>query len=573
MMIQDGDIVTLFSNAQASVFPNNTAFHFTNRLPHLWRIDRGERWRVGVAEIATLNTLKTIPKPLYFRLQSRSQDERWLDRQFVYTQKESINSTAMTKADVQQILEKMKLLQPDYRYSSSTVNELTNASSFNVLRGFLHVLQSQSGYKPCLGLHEASDGKLVLDVNGSDDNLMYILSPALQHALLLRDGCGRTETWTPSFDMLSKLTVHMKDKSGKNPFWYKVVSADGKRNVWPGFPSSIGKDPFAVLHSLAEKFDFFDATVTENSKSHPGTRIHLSFKATPSVAAVWIDENFLNVNITQEKWRIGLSVTNSTYTLKGGEADNVYSFSNHGGNIMKSDGTTRAFYMVDGTDLYLWAPSRKPFEEAKITNFKMTLLPNTRVKQQPVSYTHTYWVPTGEYTLDTFMNECKQLVSKQKVMTMEFSPGSIDSSKGVSSTKRLRTDDYRVAIKTRPGYEVHFEPTLAAILGLEQDVIHDDYSATRPVLLSNFTYTLMLYTNIIQPSIHGGQFETVLRSIPINPDNAQGMMTHEFQHIQYHDLAMSELHDIEVKIRDDTGSLVPFRDGRTMLRLKFIRVQ
>ena len=49
-------------------------------------------------------------------------------------------------------------------------------------------------------------------------------------------------------------------------------------------------------------------------------------------------------------------------------------------------------------------------------------------------------------------------------------------------------------------------------------------------------------------------------------------MSQQFHHVQYHDVGLSEIYNIQIELRDDSGDLVLLKEGRTMIKLRFIRV-
>ena len=51
------------------------------------------------------------------------------------------------------------------------------------------------------------------------------------------------------------------------------------------------------------------------------------------------------------------------------------------------------------------------------------------------------------------------------------------------------------------------------------------------------------------------------------------MVAMEFKNIQFHKFHATALEDLTVEIRDDTGDIVRFNDGRTMLKLVFRRAK
>ena len=94
--------------------------------------------------------------------------------------------------------------------------------------------------------------------------------------------------------------------------------------------------------------------------------------------------------------------------------------------------------------------------------------------------------------------------------------------------------------------------------------------SSRSVNVSSFTYNLMLYCNFTTPYIQGGQFEKVLRTIPFPTKKEKGEhFAIEFKHIHFQNISQSQLQDLTIEIRDDTGEIVRFNEGRTMLKLVF----
>ena len=68
--LKSESVITLFSNAQPDIFPKNTAYQFTNRLPHPCHLNNDQLydWQIALTEFSTLNTLDTTPTDLKVRV-------------------------------------------------------------------------------------------------------------------------------------------------------------------------------------------------------------------------------------------------------------------------------------------------------------------------------------------------------------------------------------------------------------------------------------------------------------------------------------------------------------------------
>ena len=186
------------------------------------------------------------------------------------------------------------------------------------------------------------------------------------------------------------------------------------------------------------------------------------------------------------------------------------------------------------------------------------------------SSTTVYRVPRGNYSMDSFISFLKRLWSKQKLFTFR-----IEAKDASKPSKSNETQDFYFSIKpNEEGYRFTFDSRLQSILGLKNAIISgkEEVQADRPILLSSFAYNILLYCKFIKPSIQGGQFERVLRTIPfpLKQASVENYMT-EFRNIEFHDIATSTLEDLSIELRDDSGEVLPLNEGRTMVKLVFIK--
>lgn len=573
-MIQSHDVVTLFSNAQPNLFPTNTAYRFTNRLPHLWNIPQSEQWRVGVTEFSTLNTLDTIPTDLTLdvcidndpRFSKSRQKERF---QFFMSGQDI--SKALTVDEIKSRIMSMQHYTPNIPPSFVNCN-IPWKTFVNGLAGVTQQMLSQGGYDTYL-LFKKEDSTIKVGVKNNNTTLSdmrYVMSPALQQLLLLDDPTGIQALKT--FDALKDRYV--SSKNGKFcDFWYRILPDDHTVTHWPQFPDSVKNDPFLVLENLARKYDFF---TFEEDADGENTTVKLKFNETNEIVMVEFPDNFLMLTDKHDGLTFKLTVSMPQYQITDENKkmiEDAYPLGKH--LIDGANTTTTRFFLTDGAEIQLSRKtSAKPPSGYELKNFKLITYQAKTVLTQ-VPYHQTYRIPRGNYSLDSFMKTLKQCLSNQPLFLFNLQEKTSDT----ATAKRVRLETpprkYTCTLKlTTPGYRITLDPRLQSILAFEHNTVrqYEVLASLRPILLSSFTYHLMLYCNFIKSNIQGGQLEPVLRTIPFPTQKQRGesVMT-EFQNIQFHKLDLTSLQDLKIEIRDDTGAVVQLNDGRTMLKLLFIR--
>lgn len=267
-MIQNREVVTLFSNAQPSSFPSNTAYRFTNRLPHLWKIPSEEEWRVGVSEFSTLNTLDTIPTDLTLSVSihndSRFNTSRKVERfQFFMSGQDA--SEALSEEEFTTRITKMQHYSPNIPPMFEDCS-IQWQSFINGLSGVTQQMISQSGYDTYLLCRKVGrDIKLGVKSNGvALSKTRFLLSPALQQLLLLDHPTG-VQTLKPFSDLKDRF-VYSKDSTYCD-FWCRIIPSDHVPVQWSSFDQSVGHDPFDVLKALAREYPFFTCEESTDRKS------------------------------------------------------------------------------------------------------------------------------------------------------------------------------------------------------------------------------------------------------------------------------------------------------------------
>lgn len=88
--------------------------------------------------------------------------------------------------------------------------------------------------------------------------------------------------------------------------------------------------------------------------------------------------------------------------------------------------------------------------------------------------------------------------------------------------------------------------------------------------LSAGVRSIFLYSNIVSNSIVGSKLTSLLKVVPIPSEAHFGdQINLDFNPIEYQKLNTNTLQDISIALFDDTGSQIPFKFGRTIVKLHF----
>ena len=116
--------------------------------------------------------------------------------------------------------------------------------------------------------------------------------------------------------------------------------------------------------------------------------------------------------------------------------------------------------------------------------------------------------------------------------------------------------------------------TLSSSLGFDQEQFYNQkYIAPRKNTFNWNINHFYIYSNFIQPIQVGGKPVPLLSYIPIDAGEFGQMMHKEFQNKIYVPLNVYHLQHCEFGIYDDTGKLIDFIGGRTVLTLHFRKVK
>lgn len=88
--------------------------------------------------------------------------------------------------------------------------------------------------------------------------------------------------------------------------------------------------------------------------------------------------------------------------------------------------------------------------------------------------------------------------------------------------------------------------------------------------LSAGVRSIFLYSNIVSNSIVGSRLTSLLKVVPIPSHTKFGDQVNiDFNPIEYQRLNTNSLQDIAISLFDDTGNQIPFKFGRTIVKLHF----
>ena len=134
----------------------------------------------------------------------------------------------------------------------------------------------------------------------------------------------------------------------------------------------------------------------------------------------------------------------------------------------------------------------------------------------------------------------------------------------------MRSDVFKLTVKTDKDYSLEFNPMLSDILGFGHLVAaNQTKTATLPLQLKSFAYNMLVYCDIVSESTVGGTREKILRVVPMKSAKFMENNHYEFKHIDYVPVASTRVEDIDIKIYSDYGKLLPLVDGRCYVKLHF----
>ena len=127
----------------------------------------------------------------------------------------------------------------------------------------------------------------------------------------------------------------------------------------------------------------------------------------------------------------------------------------------------------------------------------------------------------------------------------------------------------KVAVRLKNGYQIILTGRMSIILGFGGEEVKMTKTTVSPYVADlHGTTNIYVYCDIVQPQIVGDTNAQLLRSIPVE-GKLGDVVTKTFTNIQYVPIQTKSFEDVEVLLRSDTGSPVPFERGKVIATLHF----
>jgi hypothetical protein len=125
---------------------------------------------------------------------------------------------------------------------------------------------------------------------------------------------------------------------------------------------------------------------------------------------------------------------------------------------------------------------------------------------------------------------------------------------------------------------IKFENRLAMQLGYEpdEDIFPHFLKTPQPADVSRgIPDEMLVYCDIVEPQIVGDELARIIRimSIPKKDVFFGQPLQHEFQRLQYMDIARKQFDSISIELRDKTGAFLAFESGTVTIVLHFEKIE
>ena len=116
------------------------------------------------------------------------------------------------------------------------------------------------------------------------------------------------------------------------------------------------------------------------------------------------------------------------------------------------------------------------------------------------------------------------------------------------------------------------DPTNFGVEEKEERMVYNDDKIIAPFSLdlNRGLHTFFVYCDVVSFQLVGDANVPLLRTVAVSGKNGD-VVAHSFDNIHYVTLNRSTFQEVEIHITDDTGILVPFQQGRVIVKLHFRR--
>jgi hypothetical protein len=127
--------------------------------------------------------------------------------------------------------------------------------------------------------------------------------------------------------------------------------------------------------------------------------------------------------------------------------------------------------------------------------------------------------------------------------------------------------NHKINMKVKQNSQVIISPLLQSMLGFRQAIFPaGEYVSDWVVDVKKGLNYLYVYFPLVEPRMAGDVQVPLLRIVPAEGNDGE-MITRVFDPMQYCPMLQRRFQTVEIYIRDDTGSLVPFERGRVVVTL------
>ena len=127
--------------------------------------------------------------------------------------------------------------------------------------------------------------------------------------------------------------------------------------------------------------------------------------------------------------------------------------------------------------------------------------------------------------------------------------------------------NHKINMKVKKDCQVIISPLLQSMLGFRQAIFSaGEYASDWVADVKKGLNSLYVYCPLVEPRMVGNAQVPLLKIVPMEGRDGE-MIIRVFDPIQYCPLLQRRIQTVEIDIRDDTGSIVPFERGRVVVTL------
>ena len=198
-------------------------------------------------------------------------------------------------------------------------------------------------------------------------------------------------------------------------------------------------------------------------------------------------------------------------------------------------------------------------------------------KEPPVSTTSVSYVCSGIYSsVESFLEELNQLSAVQNHFKFLRNRGGFVFVKLICKNSCKNTAmhclDISEKIRNILGFNQQQQQDIFELRGPEKEQI---VAKKLPDITANIPNTIMIYTDILEPCITGDVHTPLLRSVALDLEKYTfgSIRVKNFSPPTYVPLLSNSFKSIEIDLRDEYGSPVPFDSGTLIATLHFKRTR